>query len=404
MERLPTELVIQILDCMSTEDLKTIGFVSSEYRSLAIPFLFRRIRPWWWGATKRSVPNLISCLRNNRRLATAVRVLDAHAIARCQQPLEVLRQIMKITAGWEGLILPAGEHLPLAVFDDNTRLQLRHLKFTGAAGHKLSHHLLYILPSCVNLIDLWIPGQQEHWIETCDPNGSAITIWMNRLEKYRGPSYPLNYISNGIPLHRLISTDPAPSPVLKRLGQLVGPQLLTLHVNTSLTRYRDRTLIAKDCLSPSLFPSLFPNVRYVSWFLIMPHPESAPGDFVRTFLTPSLLLIIPIQGLPQTKSLGDEATLDVNRALFDAIRQLHYLRHVWFMSHHDGRVPIGPVLTFVEEVQRVTLPYLHCISLWTPGRVPWSYVFRKEEVESVNGGGRTKWVCKTNVSVSPLAD
>ena len=399
MERLPTELVIQILDCMSTEDLKTIGFVSSEYRSLAIPFLFRRIRPWWWGATKRSVPNLISCLRNNHRLANAVRVLDAHAIARCQQPLEVLRQIMKITARWEGLILPAGEHLPLAVFDDNTRLQLRHLKFTGAAGHKLSHLSLYILPSCVNLIDLEIPGEQEHWFKTYDPNGSAIAIWMNRLEKYHGPLYPLNYIRNGIPLHRLISIDPVPSPVLKRLGQLVGQQLLTLHMNTSLTGYRDRTLIGKYCLPPSLFPSSFPNVRYVSWFFIMPHPESAPGDFVRTFLTPSLLLIVPIQGLPQ-----DQATLDVNRSLLDAIRQLHYLRHVWFISHHEGRVPIGPVLTFVEEVQRVTLPYLHCISLWTPGRDRWSYAFRKEEAESVNGEGRTKWVRKTNVSVSPLAD
>ena len=227
---------------------------------------------------------------------------------------------------------------------------------------------------------------------------------MNRLEKYHGPSYPLDYIRNDIPLHRLISTNPAPSPVLERLGQLVGQQLFTLHVNTSLTRYGDRTLIGKDCLSPSIFPSSFPNVRYVSWFLIMPHPKSAPDNFVRTFLTPSLLLIVHIQGLPQTKSLGDEATLDVNRTLFDAIRQLHYLRHVWFTSHHDGRHPIEPVLTFVEEVQRMTLPYLHCISLWAQNRDPWSYAFRKEEVESVNGEGRTKWACKTNVSVSPLAD
>ena len=161
MERLPTELVIQILDYMSTEELKIFGFLSSEYRSLVIPFLFRRIRPWWWRSPDRSVPNLLSCLRNNHRLSTVVRVLDAHAIARCQRPLEVLRQIMEITARWEGLILPAGERLPLAVFDDNTRLQLRRLKFTRTAGHKLSHLLLYILPFCVNLIELEIPGQQE---------------------------------------------------------------------------------------------------------------------------------------------------------------------------------------------------------------------------------------------------
>ena len=405
MERLPIELVIHILEYMSTEELKIFGFLSSEYRSLVIPLLFHRIRPWRWGAANWGVSDLISCLRNNHRLSTVVRVLDVQTIAKCQQPLEELRQIMKITARWEGLILPADEYIPLEVFDDNTRLRLRRLKFThgtGFAGRKLSHLLLYILPSCVNLIDLEIPEQQEHLIKTCDPNGSAIAIWMNRLEKYHGPSYPLDYIRNGTPLHRLISTNPAPSSVLQRLGQLVGQQLLTLHVYMSLTRDHDFALVGKDYLSPSLFPSSFPNVRYVSWFLITPHTESAPGDSVRICLTPSLLLIVHIQGLSQTKTLGDEATLDVNRTLFDAIRQLHYLRHVWFTSHHDSRAPIGPVLTFVKEVQRMTLPYLHRISLWAPNRDPWSYAFRKEEAESVSGGGHAKWVCEKNVSVSPL--
>jgi hypothetical protein len=45
MERLPTELVIQILGYMSMEELKVIGFISSEYRSLVLPLLFRRISP-----------------------------------------------------------------------------------------------------------------------------------------------------------------------------------------------------------------------------------------------------------------------------------------------------------------------------------------------------------------------
>ena len=407
MERLSTELVIQILDYMSTEELKIIGFISSEYRSLVIPFLFRRIRPWWWRATERDISDLISCFRNNHRLSSVVRVLDAQAIGKCQQPLKELQQIMEIAPWWEGLILPVVEAIPLAVFDDNTKLKLRHLKLTegsGLAKHKLSHLLLNILPACANLIDLEIPSSEEDWFKICDSNESAITMWVNRLEKYHGPPYPLDYLHNGTPLHRLISTNPAPSPVLQRLGPLVGEQLLTLHVCFSLARYCDVSLIGKDYLSPSLFPSSFPNVRYISWFLIMSHPESAPGDSVRTLLTPRLLLIVYIQGLPQTKLISDEAILDVNRTLFDAIRQLHHLRHVWFTSHHEGRDPIEPVLTFVEEVQRMSLPDFYGISLWTPNSHPWSYAFRKEEVESVNGGGYAKWVCKTNASVSPLFD
>ena len=38
MERLPTELVLQILGYMSKEELEVIGFISSEYRSLVVPF------------------------------------------------------------------------------------------------------------------------------------------------------------------------------------------------------------------------------------------------------------------------------------------------------------------------------------------------------------------------------
>jgi hypothetical protein len=136
----------------------------------------------------------------------------------------------------------------------------------------------------------------------------------------------------------------------------------------------------------------------------MPQPESAPGDLVRTLLAPSVLLINYIQGHPQAEFLGDEATLDVNGTLLNAIRQLHYLRHVWVTSLHNHRAPVEPALAFVKEVQRMSLPYLHAITLWTPNGITWSHVFRKGEAGSVNGGGYTKWACKINVPVEPYAD
>ena len=115
---------------------------------------------------------------------------------------------MEVTAWWEGLILPVDDHIPLEVFDDKTKMQLRRLEFTKATrptGPKFSHLLLNILPSCTNLIDLKIPQME---FKTYVPNGSAITMWMNRLEKYHGPSYPLGYLHNGTPLHRLRTTTP----------------------------------------------------------------------------------------------------------------------------------------------------------------------------------------------------
>jgi hypothetical protein len=269
MERLPTELVIQILDYMSTEELKVIGFISSEYRSLVIPFLFSHIRPWPWEARGRGVPDLMLCLQNNRRLCSVVRVLNLRAIRNSKRPLEEIRQIMEITAWWEALILPVDEHIPLAVFDDNTKLRLCRLEFIQTVrgpGPKLSHLLLNILPSCANLAELEIPELEGDWFKTCDPNGSAIMMWMNRLEKYRGPSYPLNYLRNGTPLHRLMITNTAPSPVLQRLGRLAGQQLLALQYSLDVhpDAYSDTGLIEKNCLPPSLFPSSFPNLRYVA--------------------------------------------------------------------------------------------------------------------------------------------
>ena len=397
MERLPTELVLQILGYMSHVELKVIGFISSEYRSLVIPFLFRCIRPWWWESTKLDAPALIACLRNNHRISLVVRVLDVRAIKLSPQPLEELRQIMEITTWWEGLILPVDDHIPLEVFDDKTKMQLRRLEFSKATrptGPKFSHLLLNILPSCTNLIDLDISEMEDDWFKTCDPNESTFTMWINRLEKYRGPSYPLGYLHDDATLRRLRTTAPSSSPMLQGLGLLVGEQLLALHVNFPLTRL---VSVEKDYPPPSLFPSSFPNLRYFSWFMIKSQPGSVPSDLVRTFSAPSLRLINFIQNLPQTNFLGDE-----NMAVFDAIQQLHYLRHVWFRYHHEDRAPIEPVLAFVEKVQKASLPSLHAIFLWAPWAPtgdPWSYTFRKEEAESVNGGGYTKWACKTNLSV-----
>jgi hypothetical protein len=114
MERLPVELVTQILSYMSREELKVIEFISSEYRSLAIPFLFRYVRPWAWGKKGRAISDLMICLQNNYRLSSVVRVLNADDIGKSLRPVEEIRQITEITARWEGLILPADEHIPLA--------------------------------------------------------------------------------------------------------------------------------------------------------------------------------------------------------------------------------------------------------------------------------------------------
>ena len=95
MARLPTELVIQIQGYMSTKELKVIGLVSSEYCSWVPPLLFRRVRPWSFGARSQDISGSISCLQNNFRLSSAVGVLDAAIIRINQHPAADLQRIME---------------------------------------------------------------------------------------------------------------------------------------------------------------------------------------------------------------------------------------------------------------------------------------------------------------------
>jgi len=394
MERLPTELVIQILSYTSNKELKIIGFLSPEYRTLIIPFLFRHIRPWSSEARARDIDGLITCLRNNVGLSSAVRVLDAQRIFGA---VEKLRRIMEITTRWEELTLCMGDHLPLAVLDDNTKFQLRRLRCisspwpTSLRFHQL---LLDILPTCPNLVEIWMPDREER-IKDIDLAGLAAATWVNRLEKYGGPPYPLNYLHNSTPLYHLTCTPGIPSPLLQRLGGLVGKQLLHLHVPLY---YHHIKLIRNAYLPPSLTPSLFPNLRYVAWFLIMPQP----GDLVRSLLAPTSLLITHIQDLPHARSSVDMAALDANGILFDAIQQLHFLRHVGFISHHENNVPATFALRFVGDVQKMSPPSLQEIFLWAPNSQPWSFTFKKNGVGSTNEGAQKLWVCETNVPVPPF--
>lgn len=285
MDRLPAELIIQILNYMSMEELKVIGFISSRYRFLVLPFLFRRILPWSWAARRKGTAALIACLQNNSLLSSVVRILDAQSIRRSRQPVEEIRRIMELTTSWEELILPADEHIPLAVFDDNTKLKLRRLQLTN--GPKFDHLLLNILPTCTNLVDLEIPQVEEGWFKIFDPVGSASAEWINRLKKYRGPPYPLNYLRDSTPLYRLASRVEVPSQMLYRLGQLVGPQLLALHIPIDMIDI----LTAKHHLQTSLTPSLFPNLQYVAWFFITSQPGIVRGNFVTFWLALTMLLI-----------------------------------------------------------------------------------------------------------------
>jgi hypothetical protein len=190
---------------------------------------------------------------------------------------------MEITASWEELVLPAGNMLPLAVLGKNTRSRLCRLRCVGGTVGLEFHRLLDILPTCTNLVVLQIPDIQEGWFESHDPAGLVAANWVNRLEKYSGPLYPLKCLHSGTPLYHLETTTEVPLSMLQREGRLLGQQLLALHVHLFVRFHDDYSWTRQNHLQPSLIPSVFPNLRFVAWFLIESEPGSIPDDIVRSF-------------------------------------------------------------------------------------------------------------------------
>jgi len=61
----------------------------------------------------------------------------------------------------------------------------------------------------------------QDWFAAFDPASLVAVKWVDRLEKYSGPLYPLNYLRSGTLLYHLESiTDPSRS--LQWLGWLLG--------------------------------------------------------------------------------------------------------------------------------------------------------------------------------------
>ena len=105
--------------------------------------------------------------------------------------------------------------------------------------------------------------------------------FMDRLRKFRGPPSLLHYMSRtGRALQHFTSTvghtEKWSLYISKEMG--FGEELLSLHV-LSPSDYDGGVLswVERRCFTPSIIPSLFPNLRSVAWFRVQHlRPEWQP--------------------------------------------------------------------------------------------------------------------------------
>ena len=97
--------------------------------------------------------------------------------------------------------------------------------------------------------------------------------FMDRLHRFRGPPYFLDYMSKSDRALQHFSattglTDAEVSHISKGLG--FGKELLSFHlINIARDPFSsDSDRMKKHCITPSIVPSLFPNLRSVASFLV----------------------------------------------------------------------------------------------------------------------------------------
>ena len=270
MKQLPTETMIQILGHLSNPELKSVALVAYRYFTLAHPFLFQRIRILF---ETDVLPFWISRIADSPNHARMIKIIE---IGRRwhESFLEGVRHLIQSAVALEELlILAALRTFPLELLDPASLLNLR--RFAITADTNYDRLAIDFLPHCPKLVDLEVPQLGVQWAQSSvffSTLQKHAPSFMDRLHRFRGPPSFLDYMSKSDRALQHFSstvglTDAKLSHISKDLG--FGPELLSLHVIIVLSPFRAVTYwTERHCITPSITPSLFPNLRSVAWFLV----------------------------------------------------------------------------------------------------------------------------------------
>ncbi len=280
MKQLPAETVIQILGNLSKPDLKSVALVASRYSTLARPFLFKRVRLLF---DANVLPFWVTRIAESPNHASTIKIIEI-GDRWSKSSLQALRIFIQSAVTLEQLfILAPNSSIPLELLDPRIFPNLRKLAITTNTDY--DRLVVDFLPHCPNLVDLEVPHLRERWAWD---SGFASTLqqhapsFMDRLHRFRGPPYFLSYMSKTDRALQHFSstidlTDVGVLFIGKELG--LGEQLLSLHVVIAAGYDTSRfNWVERHCITPSLIPPLFPNLRSVAWFPVhhqqLPEPQS----------------------------------------------------------------------------------------------------------------------------------
>ena len=270
MKQLPAETVIQVLGLLSKRDLKSVALVASRYSTLARSFLFRHIRLLF---NTNVLPFWVCRIAESPNHAPIIKIIEIgrHWNQSC---LEGVRNLVQSAVALEELLILAPTRaIPLGLLDPAILPNLR--KFAINANTNWDRLVVDFLSHCPKLVDLEvaISAERSGWHPGFDSTlQQHAPFFMDRLHRFHGPPYFLNHMSKSDRVLQHFSTsveltDAEVSLIGKDLG--FGQELLSFHLIIAQDPFgSDSDWMERHCITPSIVPSLFPNLRSVAWFLV----------------------------------------------------------------------------------------------------------------------------------------
>jgi len=337
MERLPTELMQEVMEYLDKRTIHSFTIVSSKYREIAQPLIFRRISINVM--TNERFAHFVGQMQNSNKLALMIKVL----IISKPYAIELFRHLFEIISNLEELRIqcPVANSLLSPHYFPN----LRRLHFLFCNPGLFNHIITNFIPrhEFLNVLNIpFIPSSSisSRVALSMPPFAeSAATSSVNRLVTYHGPRDLLLLLTPDSSMKHVTSSQQLDEGTLRKLSRVVSRGLLSLIIDDPMDVTTSKTLPA------SLIPSLFPNLRSIAWLSV------------------------------------DDTTASV-------IDQLPHLRRVWFRSTHSRQLPESAqvFITGIIELSAKNNRPLREIRLYSPGGHPFSHPYSKRSVWSHKEG------------------
>ena len=326
--------------------IHSFTIVSSKYREIAQPLLFRRIRikPMRY----KRLALFIEQMENSNRLALMIKIL----IMQWPFTTELLQHLFAVVSNLEELLiyykvanptlLPSPHHFP----------NLRRLHFPASRLEVFNYVVANFIPCHRVLDDLkvsFIPDSltSDPATRCMPPFAESVSSGISRLVTYHGPSGLLSLLTPNSRMEHLTSTHQLDERTLRKLSSAVSGRLLSLIISDPMDPTETQTLPGP------LIPSLFPNLRTIAWL-----------------------------------SLGTNSV--------SVIDQLPHLRRIWFRSMHTLRLPerVAFVSKILELSDKKNRP-LQEIWVYAQAGHPYSHKYSKASINS-------PWMLETDLPIAPF--